>query len=187
MRDRQRRVHHVGTQQNEKDHRRGCGGAEQGFANFFHPHIARQHRQDATGSGADRRGFCRIGPAAIDADDDDDEHQQYRQHFDQATQALRPWHARTGGPGFRIERDHDLHHQHVAEHGDDARQHSGHEQFADRFLRQDGVDHQRHRRWNHDAQCAAGRQCAGGQGAGITVAAKFRQGNLTHGGRRCER
>jgi hypothetical protein len=91
------------------------------------------------------------------------------------------------GAGGRIQRDDDADHDHVADHGDDAGEYGCHEQLADRFLGQDGVDHQRHRGRDHDAQCAAGRQRAGGQRAGIAIAFEFRQCHLAHGRRSGQR
>ena len=93
---------------------------------------------------------------------------------------------RSGGPRGGIQRDHDLHHQHVAQHGDDAGQDRGHEQLADRLLGQDGIDHQRHGRRDHDAQGAAGGQRTRGQRAGIAIALEFGQRHLAHGRRRCQ-
>ena len=99
----------------------------------------------------------------------------------------RSGHGTTGpaGPAAGLPRDDDLHHQHVTQHRDDAGQNGRDEQLADGLLGEDGVDHERHRRRDHDAQRAAGGQCAGRERARVAEAAQLRQRHLPHrrGGR----
>jgi hypothetical protein len=63
-------------------------------------------------------------------------------------------------------------------------QHCGHEQLADGLLREDGVDDQRHRGRDHDAQRASGGERPGGQGARVAKALELGQCHLPHGGGR---
>ena len=86
-----------------------------------------------------------------------------------------------------FQRTTDLHHEHVAQHRDEARHHRGHEQFADRLLGEDGVDDQRDRGRDHDAQRAARCKSSGGQAPGIAVTAQLGQRDLSHGRGRGER
>jgi hypothetical protein len=64
---------------------------------------------------------------------------------------------------------------HVAQHRDQARHHGRGKQLGDVLFGQDGIDHQRHRRRDQDAQGATRCQRAGGQAPRIPVALHFRQ------------
>ncbi|MDT4859292.1 hypothetical protein FQZ97_937950 [compost metagenome] len=76
---------------------------------------------------------------------------------------------------------------HVANHRDDARHHGRSKELGDVLLGQDGVDHQRHRGRNQDAQGAASSQRASGQAARVTVAFHLGQCHRGDGGRRGHR
>ena len=71
---------------------------------------------------------------------------------------------------------------HVAHHGDQARHHGRCKQLGNVLLGQDGVDDQRHRGWNQDAQGAPRRQGARGQAARVAMALHFGQGHAGDGG-----
>ena len=73
---------------------------------------------------------------------------------------------------------------HVAHHGNDAGHHGRCKQLGNVLLGQNGVDDQRNRRRNQNAQGATGRQGASGQAPRITVAFHLRQCHRRDGGGR---
>jgi hypothetical protein len=169
LRQRQRRVHQVGAQEDHEDHGRRLGRGVEALLELAPGDLALGQRRHEGGRRTHRRAFGGRELAAVDAAEDDDEDHAIGSTPHSACSVRRGavvvlgrlagHHAHVDGDG----RD-------VAQHGDQARHHGRGKQLGDVLLGQDGVDDQRHRRRDQDAQRAAGGQRAGGQAAGVAVA-----------------
>ena len=133
--------------------------------------------------GADAGRLRRAEHTAVDAAHHEDEQGQHAPDIAQGAQPAGPVRALAARPERRPQGDHRANRQHVEEDPDDARNHTGGEQFADIGLGQDAVDHQQHAGRDQDAEGAAGGDRAGRQPVVVAVTAHRRHGDLRHGRR----
>jgi hypothetical protein len=143
---------------------------------------AAQHADDEGAAGAGAGSLGRREQPAVDAADHEREQQHRRPDVAQRFEAFLPGVLRSGRQVVRPRRADDRDRDHVHDHREDAGNDTGNEQLADILLGDQPVDREHGRRRDHDAERAAGRDHAGGEGLRIAEAPHLRIGDL---GERC--
>jgi hypothetical protein len=123
--------------------------------------------------------------AGIHAAHDQQDDQDHAPDAGQSAEAIRPGDAADRRPELRIELEADQQHDDVAAGLQQAGQDAGEEKGTDRLLGDETVDHEQHRRRDHDGERAAGRDAAGRDLVVVAVLLELRQGDPAHHRRRC--
>ncbi len=143
--------------------------------------VPAQHGNDRGAEGADTGGFGGREDAAVDAAEHQHEQPEHRPHHAQRAALDLRVERIAGRAVFGIAPNGHFHRAEEQPDQQQAGQHAGDEQLADILLRDDGVDDQRHRGRDHDAERAAGGDRAGGETVAVAVMPHRRDGDLGHG------
>ncbi len=142
-------------------------------------HAPRQRKAECAKS-ADAGAFGGGEDAAVDAAHDDDEQRGDGPDFLECEQSLGPRRALGVRAGRRVAPAHVLHREAEQPDGEQSRQHTGGEEFADARLGHDAVDHHDRRRRDQDTERAARGDRADGELIRIPVVAHRRVCDFRH-------
>ena len=149
-----------------------------------HGEAAERRADDRGEQRAERADLGRRRDAGVEHDQHQQDQQQARPDPDQAGAALGRRRAERGRRVVGADPDPAVDHGGQQDADDDARDHAGDQQLADRGLRRDAVDHHRDAGRNENVERGADADRAGRQLLGIAVPAHLRHRDLGHHRRR---